>query len=176
MVQGRFKSLAIGQVDAMKTFWHQNLLISLSVLAVGCSSMSREERLLADGYPPEYVAGVKTGYDSLCAKNVTDPLLWPRLRYSGGLIETELLQGSMFLDSEKIIEGYCKGKSLEVKVEQNPGDRRAYQQGLSDGYEMAIRRVVDEELSQRRQAQAAYDAMKYQMWNDKQFNPQLKLK
>ena len=164
----------------MKTFRHQSLLIGIAVVVGGCvdprSSMNLDVRLLADGYPAEYVTGVKTGYVSLCAKNVTDPLLWPRLRHSGGLIETELLQGSMFLDSERVIEAYCKGKSLEVKVEQNPGDRKAYQQGLSDGYEMARRRVVDDELSRRRQAQAAYDAMKYQMWNDKHFNSQLKWK
>jgi hypothetical protein len=48
----------------MKTFWHQSLLICLAILAVGCSTMSRGERLRVDGYPPEYVEGYEAGYTS----------------------------------------------------------------------------------------------------------------
>lgn len=108
----------------MKAFWRQGLLIGIATVAVGCSYMSREGRLLAAGYPPEYVtgfvAGLEEGYEWACVR-----------------------PGASW-------EPYCRGKNLELKVEQKPRNSESYRQGRADGHSLALDHALAEDEQRRR--------------------------
>lgn len=128
----------------MKIIWYQSLLAGIAIVAVGCvgshTNMSFEERLRADGYPADYVDGVKTGYESYCAKRGADKFL-----------------SMMPWDLE-----YCAGKNLTVKVEQEPKKSKSYEQGRVDGNILAGRHALDQDFQRRMQVQAAAYDMKFQ--------------
>ncbi|MFO0698474.1 MAG: hypothetical protein U0236_04535 [Nitrospira sp.] len=99
----------------MKAFWFQGLLISAAIVAVGCvgpqSIVRFEERLLAAGYPLEYVESYKTGYESFCAEKFADK--------SHPLTSWEF--------------EYCLSRNMEVMAGQHPKSSKSYQQGREDG-------------------------------------------
>lgn len=105
----------------MKAFWYHGLLICIATVVGGCvdprSYMNLDVRLLADGYPPEYVEGYLAGFKSYCDERSTD---------KSNLLDNREAEANLKAK-------YCIGLNLEVKVEQDPKNSKSYQQGRDDG-------------------------------------------
>ena len=126
----------------MKALLYRWLLISTVILPLGCAgpdwNIGREERLLADGYPPEYVAGFKTGYESFCAERYADK--------SRPITNWEA--------------EYCSSRNLEAKGKQEPRKSKSYQQGQEDGKQVAGRDFYNYRKNQLREmGQMAHSAV-----------------
>jgi hypothetical protein len=113
----------------MKSYVYQFMLISATVTALGCAgtktSLSHKEQLVHDGYPPSYVEGYETGYQSTCAPDTVRQLF---LLY--------------------LIEEHCKNDSKEAKIVKDTGKDRSYDQGWNDGQKQAayeIKAMADRE-------------------------------
>lgn len=122
----------------MNAFWFQSLAISFLVLAVGCAgpqvNLSREDQLLAEGYPQEYVNGFQVRYESFCAEII--------VRKSLPLSPWEA--------------AYCMGRNVELRIEQEPKQSKSYLQGRTDGNRLAGHHALDAELQRQQQWQQTY--------------------
>lgn len=140
----------------MKAFLSQCLLIIAAILTAGCAAptpeptMRHEEPLLGfqNHHPPEYAAGFKAGYRSVCPKVGKDLDPFPNSPY-------------------RQMTTYCRKKNSEVTVEQEPMNSHTYQQGREDGITEAWRRAVDEDSKQvlefHRQIEPTLDYMNMQI-------------
>jgi hypothetical protein len=120
------RKLSLGEYG-MKSYIYQFLLISATVTALGCAgsktNLSFKERLLHDGYPPSYVEGYETGYQSTCAPDTERQLL---LLY--------------------LVEEHCKNDSKRTKIVKDTSKDRSYDQGWNDGQKQAayeIKAIAD---------------------------------
>ena len=109
----------------MKAFLSQSLLIGIVIVVGGCvvpqsytnPYMNLDVRLLAEGYPPEYVEGYMTGFKSPCAEISTDKL---------NFVDDWVAEA-------KWKDANCGGQNLEVKGAQDPKSSKSYRQGRDDG-------------------------------------------
>jgi hypothetical protein len=105
----------------MKALLYHGLLIGIIFLVGGCvdprSYMNLDVRLLADGYPPDYVEGYMAGFKSCWAEISPD-----KLNSSGDWVA-----------EAKWKTADCFGQNLEVMVGQDSKGSKSYQQGRDDG-------------------------------------------
>lgn len=124
----------------MNAFWYQCLLIGIVLVLGGCVDprvyMNLDVRLLADGYPAEYVTGLMAGTESLCSEMLKDAF-----------------STTPFPSTSPIrlrAPGFCTDKELRVdaqrQLEMELRNGQAYHQGWVDGNnEMARRWALHKE-------------------------------
>lgn len=131
----------------MKAFFYPGLLIAIAIVVGGCVDprvyMSLDVRLLADGYPPEYVKGYVAGFKCHFPEVVTAKT------YSS-------------LDDFAARAHRCSGENEEVKVEQDPKNSKSYQQGRADGKGAGALALYhySQYLEEARKTQEMYSIMK----------------
>jgi hypothetical protein len=105
----------------MRSFLYRGLLIGAAIVVTGCvgpqTNMGFEERVRADGYPPEYVEGYMAGFKSYCAEIFTDKL---------NVLDIWVAEANWKAAN-------CIGQNLEVMGGQDPKGSKSYQQGRDDG-------------------------------------------
>lgn len=140
------RQIVVGLENSMRAFWRQGLLIGIATVAVGCSNMSREERWIADGYPPDYVAGLEAGHELFCAQRFGDK------------------------SNLQMLLGYvqCMGKNLEMKQKKEVSDSQSYLLGKSDGWI----RAFDAERRREQERQQRYYVPDNLMWDQMMGNMQ----